>query len=212
LLYQSEVLVSPLIEVRVSEFSFATIRGAADTGDEQARAELFGVLYKELRRMARREVRRGAALTLSPTTLLHETYLNIAQREALAFADRNQFMCYAARAMRGLIIDYLRSRHAMKRGGDLVMASLPEELPWVLADDIGAKRIEELNQALETLASVDPQLAECVDLKFFCGFSFSEIGRLRNVSERTVRREWMKARLLLTNLMLEEGDACPTPT
>jgi RNA polymerase sigma factor (TIGR02999 family) len=195
----------------VSEVSFATIRYAAEAGDAQARSELFGVLYKELRRMARREVRRGAALTLSPTTLLHETFLNISQRETLAFADRSQFMCYAARAMRGLVIDYLRSRRAMKRGGDLVIASLPEELPWALADEGAAKRIEELNLALETLASVDAQLAECVDLKFFCGFSFSEIGRLRNVSERTVRREWTKARVLLNNLMIEEGDACLTP-
>ena len=194
----------------MSDFSFATIRHAAEAGDAQARGELFTVLYKELRRMAQREVRRGAAVTLSPTTLLHETFLNISQREALAFGNRAQFMSYAARAMRGLIIDYLRSRRATKRGGDIEMASLPEELPWALPDESAAKRIEDLNLALETLASIDAQLAECVDLKFFCGFSFSEIGRFRNVSERTVRREWIKARLLLNNLMLDEGDACLT--
>ena len=106
-------------------------------------------------------------------------------------------MSYAARAMRGLIIDYLRSRRATKRGGDIEMASLPEELPWALPDESAAKRIEDLNLALETLASIDAQLAECVDLKFFCGFSFADIAAMRGTSERTVQRHWEKARIYL---------------
>lgn len=169
---------------------------------EEARGQLFTMLYDELRRMAHRELRRGAAITLSPTTLLHETYLNLSQRQSLAFSDSGQFMSYAARAMRGLIVDYLRSRHAQKRGGGFEITSLPTEIPSVPQESAGESiQVDKLNDALESLALIDARLAECVDLKFFCGFSFNEIAELRKVSERTVQRDWDKARVLLSRIM-----------
>ena len=180
------------------------IMQAAEMGDPDARDRLFTTLYDELRRMAQRELRRGGMVTLSPTTLLHETFLNISHRESLAFGDCGQFMSYAARAMRGLIVDYLRSRHAQKRGGEFEITSLPTELPHAAQEDRQSLEIEKLNEALESLAKIDARLAECVDLKFFCGFSFNEIAQLRDVSERTVQRDWDKARLLLNRFINDQ--------
>jgi RNA polymerase sigma factor (TIGR02999 family) len=177
---------------------------AAETGSVQARDGLFAALYDELHRMAQRELRRNAAATLSPTTLLHETFLNVAQRESAAFTDRARFMAYAARAMRGLVIDYLRNRNAQKRGGQFEITSLPTEVPLGFQDE---SEVEHLSEALDQLAKIDARLAECVDLKFFCGFSFNDIAQMRDVSERTVQRDWDKARLLLNRLIQDQGRA-----
>jgi RNA polymerase sigma factor (TIGR02999 family) len=176
-----------------------------ENGSPEDRASLFSALYDELRSMAQREVRRGA-VTLSPTTLLHETYLNLSKRDALVFNNRNQFMAYAARSMRGLIVDYLRSRNRQKRGAEFEITSLPFELPHVteeFADQIA--ELDKLNEAMESLSQIDARLAECVDLRFFCGFSIDEIARMWDVSERTVRRDWDKARALLNCLMKEQS-------
>jgi len=182
----------------MSEAKLLGLVHEAESGSEQARDGLFAALYDELHRMAQRELRRNSAATLSPTTLLHETFLNVAQRESAAFSDRSRFMAYAARAMRGLVIDYLRNRNAQKRGGAFEITSLPTELPGCADPDI---EIEQLNEALDALAKIDSRLAECVDLKFFCGFSFNDIAQMRDVSERTVQRDWDKARLLLNRFI-----------
>ena len=146
---------------------------AAERGDVAATEALFAALYRELHRLARRQLHANASgLTLGATTLLHEAYLDLSQR-GLAFPDRARFFAYAARAMRGLIIDYVRERRAIKRGGQFHLTTL------------------------DTLAASDPALAELVELKFFCGFGFAEIAAMRGVSERTVQRDWSKARLFL---------------
>jgi RNA polymerase sigma factor (TIGR02999 family) len=166
----------------------------ADAGDPVAKNALFAALYEELHRLAQAHLRRsGGSLTLSPTTLLHEAYLGMAGRDDLTFPDRNRFLGYASRAMRGLIIDYVRHRSARKRGGDVTFTLLQDE-------EVAAENpmdLERLGQALDELAALDPPLAELVDLKFFCGFAFSEIAAMRHVSERTVHRDWAKARALL---------------
>src|SRR5262249_46507013 len=136
----------------------------------------------------------GAASTLGATTLLHEAYLDIAGRDGPSFPDRARFMKYASRVMRGLIIDHARSRRAAKRGGKFEITSLGTEVEENLADDQELTRISE---ALDTLAETDSSLAEVVDLKFFCGFSFAEIAAMRGVSERTVQRQWEQARIYL---------------
>jgi RNA polymerase sigma factor (TIGR02999 family) len=167
----------------------------AEAGDAAARDALFTALYDELHRIAQSHIRRNAGgLTISPTTLLHEAYLDMAGRSAVAFPDRSRFLAYASRAMRGLVIDYVRHRRALKRGGDLTFTSLDDQDP---APDDAALELERLGDALEELAAVDPPLAELVDLKFFCGFSLVEIAAMRKVSERTVQRDWAKARTLL---------------
>ena len=127
------------------------------------------------------------------TTLLHETYLNISQRDATVFPDRARFMAYAARVMRGLIIDYAR-RRAQKHGGGFNITSIDSDVVDPGADDREPTRI---GDALEDLAAVDAALAQLVDLKFFCGFSFAEIASMRGVTERTVQRHWEKARMYL---------------
>jgi RNA polymerase sigma factor (TIGR02999 family) len=168
---------------------------SAELGDHAAADALFTALYEELHRMARRELsKRGAGVTLGATTLLHDAYLDISGREGTAFPDRNRFMAYAARVMRGLIIDYSRRRQAQKRGGLFEISSMNTDVAEVIAD--GAE-LTRSGEALDELATVDPRLAQVVDLKFFCGFSFAEIAAMQSVSERTVQRDWEKARIYL---------------
>ena len=168
----------------------------AESGDGAAADALFTALYRELHGIAERQLSRNAAeLTLGTTTLLHEAYLNIVDREGVHFASRGQFLAYAARAMRGLLIDYVRQRRAKKRGGEFQITSSGVDLVPAAAESGGS--LATLGTALDTLARVDPDLAQLVDLHFFCGFSFVEVAQLRGVSERTVQRDWRKARLLL---------------
>jgi RNA polymerase sigma factor (TIGR02999 family) len=166
----------------------------SDAVDAEGRGTLFAALYDELRQIARRELRRGAGLTVSPTTLLHEAYFRIQHRDGVAFPDRNTFLAYASRVMRNLVIDFARQRQAQKRGGAFEITSLSSEQPDALVE---AAELERLGDAIEELRVVDPALAELVDLKFFCGFSLVEIAAMRNVSERTAQRDWEKARILL---------------
>lgn len=175
----------------------------AESGDAVAKDALFASLYDELHRLAQAHVNRHAGhVTLGATTLLHEAYLDISGRDAVVFPDRNRFLGYASRAMRGLIIDYVRTRQAEKRGGSMTFTTLSE---WKVANSPGPSDLEVLGQALDQLAGVDAALAELVDLKFFCGFSFAEIAGIRSVSERTVQRDWAKARVLLHQLLVEEA-------
>jgi RNA polymerase sigma factor (TIGR02999 family) len=153
-------------------------------------AELFATLYDELRRLARHQLR-GSGVTLGATTLLHEAYVGLAAREP-RFPDRARFIAYAARAMRGLVIDHARARRAVKRGGEFHLTALDTATADRPREDLPA-----LGDALEALAERDPRLAELVDLKFFCGFSLREIAAMRGVSERTTQRDWTKARLYL---------------
>jgi RNA polymerase sigma factor (TIGR02999 family) len=174
-----------------------TLIRRADQADGAATDELFALLYRELHQLAEHAVRRnGGAITLGPTTLLHEAYLNIAGRDDVAFADRGRFLAYASRAMRGLLIDYARRRGARKRGREFEITLADDAAPSEGATH-SAEELARLGDALDDLAALEPALAEVVDLHFFCGFSFAEIAALRGVSERTVQRDWRKARLLL---------------
>jgi RNA polymerase sigma factor (TIGR02999 family) len=175
----------------------------AQRGNKQATDALVAALYGELHRLAGSHLHRYAAAhpTLSATTLLHEAYVDIAQRSHLEFPSRAHFLAYASRAMRGLVTDYVRRRQAVKRGGDLTFAPFDEAAEEPTGKPID---LEPLHRALEELDAVDPELASLVDLKFFCGFSFVEIAELRGVSERTVQRDWAKARLLLHQSISDE--------
>lgn len=176
----------------------------ADHADRRAADQLFSLLYHELHRLAEYNLRRGgASLTLGPTTLLHEAYLNIAGRSGVAFADHPRFLAYASRAMRGLIIDYARRQQAQKRGRWLEI-TLPDEGQPSAAMVQRSRELEQLGDALEELGALNPALAELVDLHFFCGFSLPEIATFRGVSERTVQRDWQKARLLLHRALRED--------
>ena len=175
--------------------SLTNLLAAADRGDAPAAKAAFAVLYDELHHMARRELaRRGPHLTLGATTLLHEAYLDLSSRHGPTFPDRARFMAYAARAMRGLIIDHVRRRHAVKRGSEFVFTPADETVadPGATAPDL-----ERVAAALDELAALEPRLAQVVELRFFCGFSVDEIAGMWGVSDRTVKREWAKARIFL---------------
>ena len=179
---------------------------AAEEGRANASAQLFAALYDELHRLAKRQLRQGGAeLTLGATTLLHEAYLDMARREGVRFPDRARFMGYAARAMRGLVIDYVRRRGAIKRGRRLEITLDTEAANLARGGERTAAELERLGDALDELAEIEPALAGLVDLHFFCGFTFAEIADFRGISERTVQRDWRKARLLLHHAMLDGG-------
>jgi RNA polymerase sigma factor (TIGR02999 family) len=160
-------------------------------GDDK---ELFATSYAELRRLAQRELQRFPGMGVSATTLVHEAYLNLADRQGVSFAEQGKFLGYTARAMRGLLIDFARRQQALKRGAGFAITQLSTKIGEEVAD---AAELARLSDALDELARLDPRLAEVVDLKYFCGFSFAEIAHLRQMSERTVQRDWEKARLLL---------------
>jgi RNA polymerase sigma factor (TIGR02999 family) len=180
--------------VKTLDTTISALFVAVESGEGAATDALFSALYSELHQMAKRELaRRGAPSSLSVTTLLHEAYLDMAKGSA-AFPDRARFMGYTARVMRGLIIDHARNRGAVKRGREFELTSLENHDAASPADP---KELSLISDALDELAEVEPELAELVDLRFFCGFSFAELAVLQKQSERTVKRKWEKARIYL---------------
>jgi RNA polymerase sigma factor (TIGR02999 family) len=173
----------------------------AERGDQESSGKLFSLLYSELHHLARRQLARQGIGSLSATTLIHEAYLNMAGQEENAFPDQARFMAYAARVMRGVIIDHIRNRLAIKRGGKFEITAMTTNVVQHLPDDHELMR---LSDALDELATVDSSLSQIVDLKFFCGFSFGEIATMGGVSERTVQRKWEKARLYLHRTLQTE--------
>ena len=178
---------------------------AARDGDRAALDRVLGTLYHELHAMARRQLAGQYGQTLDATALVHEAYLKLIGRRDVQFDDRAHFFAYAASAMRSVVVDYARQRLAQKRGGDLHRVT---ELP----DDVeGGLRLDEdmlaLDTALNKLAAVDTKLAQVVELRYFAGLSEQEIAELLNRSERSIRRDWQKARLfLLASLGDENGE------
>lgn len=165
---------------------------------------LFSTLYRELHRLAKRQLaRQWTPEALGVTTLLHEAYLNLAKSTDVSFPDRAHFMAYAARVMRGLIIDHARARSSAKSGGQFHVTVLTLDR---LESPIDAVELSRISDALEELAAIEPELAMIVDLRFFCGFSFAEIAVMQTVSERTAQRKWEKARIYLHRSL--NGDSC----
>ena len=191
-------------DVPMHQRTIASLFESAERGDPGASEALFAALYSELHRLARRELAgRNGFVTLGVTTLLHEAYIKMSDRDGVAFPDRARFLAYASRVMRGLIIDHVRRRRAFKRGAMFEITSLET----TVADPaVNARELQRISDALDELAGVDAALAEVVDLKFFCGFSFAEIGAMRGLSERTIQRQWEKARLYLHRALGDSAD------
>ena len=159
-------------------------------------------LYGELHAMAKRQLGGGGEDTLDATALVHEAYLKLIGRREIQFDDRAHFFAYAASAMRSVVVDYARNRMARKRGGDLKrVAEIPEEAESSLRLD---ENLLALDAALERLLAVDPKLAKVVEMRYFAGLSEQEIADLMQRSERSVRRDWQKARLFLLASMRED--------
>lgn len=180
--------------------SLSSLFEAAERGDKAVSDELFVALYNELHRLARCQLAHQIPMSIGATTLLHQAYIEMAGRDRISFPDRARFMGYAARVMRGLIIDHARNRSAQKRGGQFHITSSGV----AVEDPVDHLELEHLGAALDRLAEVDPCLAEVVDMKFFCGFTFAEIAGMKNISERTVQRQWEKARIYLHRQLSKE--------
>jgi RNA polymerase sigma factor (TIGR02999 family) len=169
---------------------------AARRGDQHAAGEAFSLLYAELHKLARSKLRRHQSMTLLDTTsLLHESYVRLVGAEALPVADRHHFFTYAARVMRSVIIDFARARLAERRGGGADRLVLDTDIAGEVATD--ETDVLRVHDALEVLAKADERLAQVVEMRYFGGMTEGEIAQALGTSERTVRRDWEKARLLL---------------
>ena len=151
-----------------NDSSIASLADATERGDRSAADALFAALYSELHRLARRELaRQGVPLGLSATTLLHQAYLDMAEREGPAFPDRARFMGYAARVMRGLIIDHARNRQAQKRGGLFEITSLTTD---VLENPVDYLELERIGEALDQLGKTGAFFSRGRGLEVFLRF------------------------------------------
>jgi RNA polymerase sigma factor (TIGR02999 family) len=162
--------------------------------------DLFPKLYSELRRLARSKLASGGRHTLLDTkSLVHEAYLRMQRDGGVEVNDREHFLAYAATTMRTVVIDFVRRRNAARRGGGVEHLTLDTGAASVLggADD----EILAVHEALHTLAGVDARLVRVVEMRYFAGLSDAEIGSALGVTDRTVRRDWERARLLLAEML-----------
>jgi RNA polymerase sigma factor (TIGR02999 family) len=161
---------------------------------------LFPLLYTELRRLARSRLAAGGRHTLLDTaSLVHEAYLRMQRDGGVSLNDREHFLAYAATTMRSVVIDFVRRRNADRRGGGVEHVTLDTRA----AEQLGAsdEEILAVHDALETLAKVDPRLVSVVEMRYFAGLSDAEIAAALGLSDRTVRRDWDRARLLLAEML-----------
>jgi RNA polymerase sigma factor (TIGR02999 family) len=168
----------------------------ANAGDGEALNAIFTTLYDELHALARARLRGNGALTLLDTTgLLHESYLRLVRLGQLRVENRTHFLAYAARTMRSIVVDFARQRVARRRGGGADDCELDTEH---LPSTRGEEEVIRVHDALHDLARVDERLVRLVELRYFGGLTEEEVGAILGVTERTVRRQWEKARLLLS--------------
>jgi RNA polymerase sigma factor (TIGR02999 family) len=168
----------------------------AQSGDAASLKDVFEVAYQELRGLARSRLRKGAPhAMLGTTALVHEAYLRFAQAGRLRLEDRQHFLKYASRAMRSVIVDFVRERISQRRGGAATHVTLNSESISPAGD--GEREIMQVHDALEELAQRDARLVEVVEMRYFAGMTEDEISAALGVTVRTVRRDWKKARLLL---------------
>ena len=181
-----------------SESVVATADGQHDSAT--ALAEHLPRFYSDLRRLARARLAAGGRYTLLDTTVLvHESFLRLQRAANVPADDREHFLAYAAQTMRSVVVDYARRRKAERRGGGAEHTSLKT----VHADEIGSsdEEILEIHEALEVLAGVDARLVQVVEMRYFSGLTDLEIAHALGVTDRTVRRDWERARLLLAGLL-----------
>jgi len=167
---------------------------AARAGDDAAFSQAFEATYEELRRLARRQLRvLRPGETLATTALVNEAYLKLVRRP-VDYQDKTHFFALAARAMRQILVDYARERHAKKRGGDRRQTTLDDQ---ALSVEAIADQMIALDRALGRLEEVDEWLARLVEWRFFGGMTEDEIAAAEQITSRTVRRDWQKARAFL---------------
>jgi len=178
----------------------STLMDAASSGDAAAEQKIYQLVYEQLKQLARANLRRiqGAAITINPSTLVHETYLKIRGADWKSFGGSAHFYNLVSRAMRQILLDIAKQRATEKHGVGQHRTELNSQLEEaaVPLDDVIA-----IDAALEQLEACDPELAEVVRWHFFAGLSFLDIAALRGVNERTVRRHWDTAKMFLSHAM-----------
>ena len=170
---------------------------AAVGGDRIAADQAYALLYADLRRLARSRLRKSGEMTLLDTTaLVHESFLRLNGGRALDFPDRHHFLAYAAKVMRAVVVDLVRARLADRRGGEAEHVTLHT----TVVDGKATREDEVLrvHEALDELAALEPRLAQVVELRYFGGLSEAEVAAALGVTERTVQRDWQKARMFLS--------------
>jgi len=172
----------------------ADLRG----GRREAFDQILPLVYHELRRTARRELARRPSDTLSTTALVHELYLKLSRTLRVDWRDRPHFLSVAAVAMRHILVDRARRRTTEKRGGPHRHVTLDDQL---MGTDGQAESLLELHDALDQLAMLDERLARVVECRFFGGMTEQETAEALHITERTVRRDWVKARGLLSQAL-----------
>ena len=170
----------------------------AAVGDRAALDSVYASLYPELKRVARARLwQQGRGDGMNTTMLVHESFVRLVGAQGLRLEDRRHFFAYAAKTMRNIIIDSAREQLAERRGGGAEHVTLSgADAVQVMGDDAGGELMR-VNDALHELEAVDPELAELVEMRYFGGYSETEIAELLGVAERTVRRRWDKARAWL---------------
>ena len=172
-------------------------------GERGALDQVFAVLYPELRKIARARLRaQGGVAHLDTTALVHESFLRLVDATELVLTDRKHFFTYAAKTMRNIIIDFAREQYAERRGGGQSALHLDTVLANEVAS-VGDAALIRINDALLELEAVDPALAQVVEMRYFAGYSEVEVAELLGSSERTVRRQWEKARAFLLATLQE---------
>jgi len=170
---------------------------AVRRGESGASEELFGLLYPDLRQLAHSRLRRSGRLTLLDTTsLVHEAYLRLFKAGTLEAGDRGQFMSYAARVMRSVVVDFVRRRAADRRGGNVPHVGLDDEAHAL--SDTREREVVRIDEALGELAAIDARLVRVVEMRYFAGMTEDEVAEALGMSRRSVARDWEKARLFLS--------------
>jgi RNA polymerase sigma factor (TIGR02999 family) len=185
-----------LVEQPTQGAQVVALLAAVRRGEPAAVDQLFSLLYPDLQKMAHSRLRRSGQLTLLDTTgLVHEAFLRLSKAGSLEAGDRGQFMAYAARVMRSVVVDFVRRRAADRRGGDVVHVGLEESV--VAEADPREQEVVRIDEALEELAAIDDRLVRVVEMRYFAGMTEDQVADALGLSRRSVTRDWEKARLFL---------------
>jgi|EndMetStandDraft_3_1072993.scaffolds.fasta_scaffold144574_2 RNA polymerase sigma factor (TIGR02999 family) len=181
-------------------------------GDDEAFDELVSIAYDQLRRVARAQlVRRGTPGTLSPTSLVHEVYVQLKDERGVDWQDRGHFFAISARAMRRILVDHARRRGAKKRGDGVPVFALTDFDPAVEHAADHSDRILAIDQAVTALGKVQDRLARLVECRYFAGLTEEETAEALGVSVRTVQRDWIRARAWLLKTLGDSSPPSPDP-
>ena len=199
-----EPVIDRLPETNEQPTSITELLADLRGGRREAFDQLLPLVYHELRRAARRELSVRPSDTLSTTALVHDLYLKFSRAQRADWRNRSHFLSVAAVAMRHILVDRARRRTADKRGGPQRQVTLEDNL---IGTDTQAESLLELHEALDQLALIDERLARVVECRFFGGMTEQETAEALGVTERTIRRDWIKARGLLYQALGAETSA-----